>query len=145
MRRFLLLLSFTFFLGRAVHAQDPGCWSPPQVLSSLSKTVCYICKLSHFQERPVLGFPMSEPEQVLQFEVVNVANDPFLPKTISITTEGGKYYYGFFKEDKIYAVVATHSYVPHYFNEWGPGNFSCFMPQVVYTDEYTPISISGSE
>lgn len=131
MRRTLLLLSFTFCMVLPGIAQDPGCWSPPRVLMPLSKTVCYICKLSNFQERPILGFPMSEPEQTLEFEVVNVANDPFLPKTISVRAESGKYYYGFFKEDKIYAVVAKYEHVPHYVNEWGPTNFSCFMPMVV--------------
>jgi hypothetical protein len=143
-RTFLSLLFFAVLAG-SCFGQDPGCWSPPQVLQPFSQTVCYICKLTYKPSFVNLGFSFYEPEQTVTFEVVNLCGDPFIPKTIEVKMVGGKYAYGFLKEGKLYNVVAEKKRVQVPFLI-SLRNFGCMIMQFPrFEDKYLPISIVTTE
>jgi hypothetical protein len=143
-RTFLSWLFFTTLAGSSF-GQDPGCWHQPYITQPTSQTVCYICKLTYKPSFVSLGFPFYEQEQTVAFEVVNLCEDPFIPRVIEVKVEGGKYPYGFLKVGNTYSLVAEkrHVQVPVLPCQ---RDFGCsFMPFPRFEDKYLPISIVSCE
>jgi hypothetical protein len=143
----LIFFLIPFLLGKICFAQDPGCWSPPQVLQQSHRTVCYICRLTYKPFIATFGFPICEPKQRLTFEIVKIGCDPFAPGVIELEVPGDKYPGDFFEVGKIYTVVAEYSREIRYSGRGlSPEHYpSCFMPMYTYSDHYDHINIATIE
>ena len=151
MKKITVIFFLSFLSGFIARGQDPELPSAFEMMAFSGKwnniqtqMVCYICKLVHKEHFADLGISLYEPEQTLEFEVVDLGNDPFTPHSVRVKIEAGKFYRNFFKEGGTYSLVAERTQVELYLGKhyWEENECNGCRPSTC--DVYKPLSIVAS-